>query len=234
MLIAEVGQNHNGDIKVAKKMIRIAKDCGADMVKFQLYDVDSIFSKDFQWYKEAKEAQLNFKDTKDLKKECDEAGVEFSASVFDLERLGWVLDLGVRLIKIASRSVYNKELIDAASASGKDLIVSLGMYKEKEFPRINTKGKVDFLYCVAKYPTAPEDIDFSKVDFKKYSGFSDHTVGTHASLAAIAQGARIIEKHFTLDKNMHGPDHKGSMDPEELKYLADFWHSMKLMLKEKK
>lgn len=233
MLIAEIGQNHNGDIALAKKLIHAAKKCGADMVKFQLYDVDSIFSRDFQWYKEAKQAQLSFEDISGMKKECDRAGIEFSASAFDLERLGWVLNLGVRAIKIASRSIYNKELIDAAAKSGKDLIISLGMYKEKDFPQIDTKGKVDFLYCVAKYPAAPRDIDFSKIDFKKYSGFSDHTVGTHASIAAIARGARIIEKHFTLDKNMHGPDHKGSADPDDMKYLSDFWRSMKFMLPEK-
>ena len=222
LLIAEIGQNHNGDIEVAKKMIAVAKECGADVVKFQLYDVDSIFDKDFEWYKEAKQAQLNFEQVKELKKECDKVGIEFLASVFDIERLNWALELGIDKLKIASRSIYDKELVDATAKSGKDMIVSLGMYEGKRFPKINTQKKVDFLYCVSKYPTELEDLNFSKVDFKKYAGFSDHTVGIEASIVAMARGARIIEKHFTLDKNMHGPDHKCSMDPSELKQLADY------------
>lgn len=219
LIIAEIGQNHNGDIKLAKKMIFEAKASGADIVKFQLYDVDSIFNKDFEWYKEAKCAQLGFEQVRELKKECDEAGIEFSASVFDVERLEWVLKLDIQRIKIASRSIYNKELIDAAAKTGKEMIISLGMYKGKGFPSIKSRGRISFLYCVAKYPTKPEELNFSAVDFKKYAGFSDHTIGIEASIVAMARGARIIEKHFTLDKKMHGPDHKCSMDPSELKDL---------------
>ena len=86
---------------------------------------------------------------------------------------------------------------------------------------IKSKGKVDFLYCVAKYPTMPEDVNFDKIDFKdKYSGFSDHTIGMNAPLIAVARGAKILEKHFTLSKKMHGPDHQGSMEPNELRQLV--------------
>jgi len=233
LLIAEIGQNHNGDIKVAKKMITVAKECGADIVKFQLYDVDSIFDKDFKWYKEAKQAQLNFEQVKELKEECDRVGIEFLASVFDIERLNWTLEIGMDKLKIASRSVCNKELLEATAKSGKDMIVSLGMYKGKRFPKINTQRKVDFLYCVSKYPTRFEDLDFSKIDFTKYAGFSDHTIGIEASVVAMARGARIIEKHFTLDKNMHGPDHKCSMDPSELKQLAAYSKWIEKMLERK-
>ena len=222
LLIAEIGQNHNGDFLLAKKMIAVAKECGADIAKFQLYDVDSIFDKNFEWYKEAKESQLNYEQVKELKEECDKVGIEFSASVFDITRLSWVLGLGIKRIKIASRSILNKELIDEAARSGKDMIVSLGMYKGRDFPEIKTSGKVDFLYCIAKYPTQLEDLDFLKINFSKYAGFSDHTIGVEASITAMARGARIIEKHFTLDKNMHGPDHKCSMDSSELKIIAHF------------
>ena len=222
LLIAEIGQNHNGDINLAKKMIDSAKECGADIAKFQLYDVDSIFKKDFQWYKEAKEAQLDFESVKELKEYCDKAGIEFLASVFDIERLKWSLDLGVERIKIASRSIYNKELIEAAARSGKEMIVSLGMYEEKGFPNLESKNKVEFLYCVSKYPTQLDELDFSNVDFTKYAGFSDHTIGIQASIVAMSRGARIIEKHFTLDKDMRGPDHKCSMDPAELKELVHY------------
>jgi len=230
LLIAEIGQNHNGDMALAKRMIASAKECGAGMAKFQLYDVDSIFKKDFEWYREAKEAQLGFDQVKELKEECDRIGIEFGASVFDTERLGWIVKLKVRRIKIASRSIYNRELIASAAATSKDMIVSLGMYQGKRFPTIKTKGKVDFLYCVAKYPTKPEDLAFERVNFNKYSGFSDHTIGIEASVTAMARGARIIEKHFTLNKAMHGPDHKGSMTPDELKELVRYSRILEAML----
>ncbi|MDD5109223.1 MAG: N-acetylneuraminate synthase family protein [Candidatus Omnitrophica bacterium] len=221
-IIAEIGQNHNGDMGLAKRMISVTKECGADVAKFQLYDVDLIFNKDFEWYKEAKQAQLDHQQVIELKQECDRVGIEFLASIFDTTRLNWILELGIEKIKIASRSIYNKGLMAAAARSGKDMIISLGMYKGKKFPKIDTKGKVDFLYCIAKYPTPLKDLKFSKVDFLKYAGFSDHTIGIEASMVAMARGARIIEKHFTLDKNMHGPDHRCSMDPDELKKIAYF------------
>jgi sialic acid synthase SpsE len=222
LIIAEIGQNHNGDLEIAKKLIRVAREKGADIVKFQLYDVGKIFTSDFQWYKEAKEAQLTKEQVLELAGDCENVGIEFSASVFDLERLQWTEELGMKRYKIASRSIYEEELINKIASTGKDIMVSLGMYKEDSFPEINTKGKVDFLYCVAKYPTMPEDLDFLNVDFSRHAGFSDHTIGITASLIAMARGARIIEKHFTLDKQMHGPDHTGSMDPNELGQLVRY------------
>lgn len=230
LIIAEIGQNHNGDMQIAKKLIHAARKSGADAAKFQFYNVDSIFSKTFRWYKEAKKAELNFDNAKALKKECDKAGIEFMASVFDLERLGWIKELGVKRIKIASRSIYNRELIHAAAQTKKPLIVSLGMYKEKRFPSINTPARVDFLYCVSKYPTLPEDLRFDDVDFNKYSGFSDHTIGIWAAVLAMSRGAKIIEKHFTLSKKMHGPDHKGSMEPDELRELTMFSKNIEQIL----
>jgi len=152
------------------------------------------------------------------------------ASVFDLERFEWAEEIKLKRYKIASRSVYEKKLIDAIAKTGKNIIVALGMYKEKGFPKIKTSGRIDFLYCVSKYPTLPNDICFSTVDFNKYSGFSDHTVGIAASLTALARGAKIIEKHFTLDKNIHGPDHKGSMDPEELSSLVNYGKQIESIL----
>ena len=132
--------------------------------------------------------------------------------------------------KIASRSIYEENLTNAIASTGKDIIVSLGMYKGKGFPQINTSGKVDYLYCVAKYPTMPEDLGFLNVDFSRYSGFSDHTIGITATLVAISRGARIIEKHFTLDKQMHGPDHSGSMDPMELEELVSYARNIEKIL----
>lgn len=222
LIIAEIGQNHNGDMKIARKLIRRAKECGADIVKFQIYDVDKIFAPSFKWYKEAKDAQLNKNEVIDLFKECKKVGIEFMASVFDVNRVKWTEEIGMKRYKIASRSIRDAKLINAVSKTGKDMIVSLGMWKEKEFPKIHSKGKIDFLYCVSKYPTPLEEVNLRKVDFNKYSGFSDHTIGIEAAMVAISRGARIIEKHFTLDKKMHGPDHSCSMDPKELSELVSF------------
>jgi sialic acid synthase SpsE len=102
------------------------------------------------------------------------------------------------------------------------MIVALGMWNDANFPKIEAPGGVDFLYCISKYPTALSDLHFDQVDFKRYAGFSDHTVGIEAPMIALARGASIIEKHFTLDKNMHGPDHSGSMTPSELTALNAF------------
>ena len=222
LIIAEIGQNHNGDMSIAKEMIGVAKEKGADIAKFQLYDVDKIFTPDFEWYKEGKQAQLNKEQTFMLAEECEKVGIEFCASVFDLERFQWTEEIGIKHYKIASRSIYEKELIDRIAATGKDMIVSLGMYNEEAFPEISTTGKVAYLYCVAKYPTMPNDLDFLSIDFEKYAGFSDHTIGLDAAIIAMARGARIIEKHFTLDTSMYGPDHAGSVDPVGLQALADY------------
>jgi len=220
LIIAEIGQNHNGDIGIAQQLIYAAKKNGAHIAKFQLYDVDSIFPSTFEWYREAKEAQLTKEHVIRLAKECERAGIEFMASVFDLGRVQWCEEVGMKRYKIASRSIFNQPLIETVLSCGKDVIISLGMWKKKSLPRIKGRGRVDFLYCVPKYPTELEDVDFLQIDFNEYSGFSDHTIGIEAALVAIARGARIIEKHFTLDKTMHGPDHACSMEPSELRNLA--------------
>ncbi len=230
LIIAEIGQNHNGDMEIAKKLISVAKEEGANIAKFQLYDVDSIFPPTFEWYKEGKQAQLSKEQVTELADWCQKVGIEFMASVFDTERVEWCQGVGVKRYKIASRSIYDKHLIDAIAKTGKDIIASLGMYQGKKFPQINTRGKVDFLYCIAKYPTLPEDLNFLEVDFSKYSGFSDHTIGIEAALVAMSRGAKIIEKHFTLDKKMHGPDHTGSMEPPELRQMVEFSRKFEAIL----
>jgi sialic acid synthase SpsE len=223
-IIAEIGQNHNGDMGLAKELIYVAKEHGADVAKFQLYDVDSIFQPDFEWYAAAKEAELNKEQACELAATCEETGIEFMASVFDVERVKWCEEIGMRRYKIASRSVRQQALLRAVGDTGKDVIVSLGMWDGVGFPVVPTSARVDYLYCVAKYPTASADLDFAAIDFRRYAGFSDHTIGIDASLVAIARGAKIIEKHFTLSKQLPGPDHAGSMEPQELaelKKLAD-------------
>jgi sialic acid synthase SpsE len=222
-VIAEIGQNHNGDMALAKRLIAEAKAAGAKAAKFQVYDARALFPKEGnEWFDYNCRTELKRSDVDLLAGECARVGIEFMASVFDVERVAWLSHVGMRRYKVASRSVEDRRLIDACAATGKRLIVSLGMWRGADFPRISAPGGVDFLYCVSKYPTPLADLKLGKIDFMRYAGFSDHTIGIDAAMAAFSRGAHIIEKHFTLDKTMHGPDHACSMTPDELAALCRF------------
>lgn len=232
LIIAEIGQNHNGDMDLAVELIKEAKKNGADIAKFQLYDAKALFPKEGNpWYDYNCKTEISRDDLNMLNNVCKEEGIEFMASVFDIERIAWLEEIGVKRHKIASRSIHEKEFIDAVLATNKQVLISLGMWDGEEFPVFNTTNEnIDFLYCIAKYPTELTDLKFANVNFRNYAGFSDHTIGVNAPITAMAMGAQIIEKHFTLDKNMYGPDHTGSMDPAELKQLDTFRKELKQML----
>jgi sialic acid synthase SpsE len=165
-----------------------------------------------------------------LFEECQKAGIEFLASVFDCERILWLEEVGVKRYKIASRSVHDNLLIGRLSQLKKPLIVSLGMWDKEEFPEIHTQAPVDFLFCVNQYPSELKELHLGSVDFRKYAGLSDHTIGISASLCAFSRGARILEKHFTLDKKAYGPDHAGSMTPDELRQINQFRKELDILL----
>ena len=221
MIIAELGHNFNGNMKLAKKMIKTAYDCGADIAKFQLYDVDYILTPESPYYWELKAVQINYQQTKKLFKECEKVGIEFMASVFDAKRVKWTEKLGMERYKIASRTINDRKVIEAIEATGKPIIASLGMWNKSGFP--NIKGKVDYLFCISKYPTVDKDLNDLPVKFDNYSGFSDHTIGTKWAKIAIDRGAKIIEKHFTLDKTMPGIDQAGSAEPNELVDIVKYF-----------
>jgi sialic acid synthase SpsE len=223
-IIAEIGQNFNGDIGTAKKLIQLAKESGADVAKFQVYNARDLFEKDNNpWFDYNCKTELTKEHINILVDECVRVGIEFMASVFDEERVEWLEEFEVKRYKIASRSIYNKSLVDKVIATNKPTIISLGIWDGDELPEFTSRAGVDYLYCVPKYPTALNDLDFKSIDFEhKYSGFSDHTLGIVAPIVALSRGARIIEKHFTADKNMYGPDHLGSMTPSELKELVTY------------
>ena len=234
-IIAEIGQNHNGDLGLAAEMIRQAKRAGAHVAKFQLFDAKKTFppKEKNEWFDYNCKTELTREQLKQIATICEHEQIEFMASAFDVQRVGWLEELGVKKHKIASRSIEDKPLIDALIKTGKPLVVSLGWWKSDKLPEIATRGKVDFLYCVSKYPTELEDLEFSKIDFvKTYAGFSDHTLGVHAPMAAMARGARIIEKHFTLDKKMYGPDHSCSMTQDELVQIVEFSRSLSRMIRD--
>lgn len=222
MIIAEIGHNHNGSMAFARQLIHKAKECGADIAKFQLYDTAKIVPPDHRCYWDLERGQLTKEQWFKIADECRNVGIECLASVFDTERIDWCEEVGVMRYKVASRSIYETDLLEKLVRIGKDLIISLGKVDERGIPKVNAAVKVDYLYCIAKYPTPLLDVKLESVDFTKYSGFSDHTIGVEASMAAIARGARIIEKHFTLDKTMDGCDHAGSAEPDELKRLVEF------------
>ncbi len=229
MIIAELGHNHNGNMALMKEMIYRASDCGVDIVKFQLYDTSKIVPRDHQWYWDLERGEITHEQWINIVDICGYLNVEFMASVFDVERVEWAKEVGMKRYKIASRSIYDRELLEAVADTGKPIIISLGMTDERGIPKI--KGtSVDYLFCVAKYPTQPQDIDWRRVDFTIFSGFSDHTIGIEAPLIAVARGAKIIEKHFTLDKTMDGCDHSGSAEPHEFKELAKYMKGFKKWL----
>ncbi|MBU0507937.1 N-acetylneuraminate synthase family protein [bacterium] len=230
-IIAEIGQNHNGDMCLARDLICAAKEAGADVAKFQIFDARALFSKNGNpWYEYNLKTELTERQVVELAAECRRVGIEFMASVFDPVRVGWLEELKVKRYKVASCSIRNEKLLQALTATAKPLIVSLGQWNEPRFPAIATDARVDFLYCVSKYPTPLSDVHLSGVDFTRFAGFSDHTVGINASVAAMARGARIIEKHFTLDRNTYGPDHICSMSPEELRDLCRIRNELRQIL----
>jgi len=231
-IIAEIGQNHDGDMVLAKELIYAAKECGADVAKFQLFDAISTFppKESNPWLDYNCKTELTRDNIQYLYEICQEVDIEFMCSAFDSMRVSWLENINVKRHKIASRSIRDIKLIDTIAQTNKEAIVSLGMWQETEFPKLPVKNS-RFLYCVSKYPTPLEDFNFLSIDFiKDYAGFSDHSIGIEAASIALSRGAQIIEKHFTLDKKRYGPDHEGSMSPKDLTELCLFKSSLKKTL----
>lgn len=218
-IIAEIHPQHGGDKGVLREMIRQAKLNGADVAKVQLYDADVVLGSN-QWdYLELSQA-----DAAQVKAWCDQEEIEFMASVFDRERLGWCQALGVRRYKIASRTVTgDPDLCRAILDTGKPAIVSLGSWARPGKPFAESP-QISYLYCKSLYPAFLENMADFPADFPAagLAGYSDHTIGIEVCLLAIARGAEILEKHFTLDKTRGKPTEKGhicSMLPGELDTL---------------
>lgn len=215
MIIAECGLNFNGDIELAKRMICEAKEAGADLVKFQLFDSDKIPSID--WHRKC---ELSFDQASGLFNIGQLEGIEVFFSVFDVERVRWCEEIGVKRYKIAN-TLRSEEVIRAVGATGKPLILS-NFVGRGDWPFALAKSlchpHIKVIYCRSSYPTGIEDLSFNLME-RQFNGFSDHTIGLDASKIALARGAEIIEKHLTLDKNMEGPDHQLSMTPDELREL---------------
>lgn len=243
-IIGEIGVNHNGDMNIAKKLVSEAKKAGVDAVKFQSFDPEKTKIKttpyaDYQKqnvkykssYEMSMKLKLSYEDHIELKKYCDNVGVDFLSTGFDNDSVDILESLNVKYQKIPSGEINNFPLIKHIAKKQKPIILSTGMAELSEIDecircikKFNNKELV-ILHCVSLYPT-----DFDKVNlnfiktlqsvFDTTIGFSDHTLGIEADIAAVALGAKMIEKHITLDKSMEGPDHKISLNPEELKHMV--------------
>lgn len=210
-IVAEVGQNHGGNMQLAKTLIRLARENGANLAKFQLYSTDSL-ERSPRVREILRKGELSFGQAKILFDFGAEIGIEVFFSVFDVERVGWCEKIGVKRYKVAFSQRWDYSIIKAIQ---KPIILSTGM--DDTLLR-DTRMKIDYLYCIPDYPAR---VDFHNVDLAKFSGFSDHTIGLDAAKIALARGAKIIEKHFSID-HQTGADAEYSMTPNELRELRRF------------
>lgn len=241
-IVAEAGVNHNGSLKLAKEMISIAKASGADAVKFQSFITNEIAtpageSADYikrqspkfkSWYELLKTLELNKKDHEILINECKKQKIIFFSTPYDFRSADMLWKLGVPIFKIASTDTTNIPLIDYIARKGLPLIISTGMSTLAEVREAldSTKrsgnNKIILLQCTANYPSSLENANIKVINsycskFGVLAGYSDHTTGYIGAVCAVAMGAVVIEKHFTKNKNLPGPDQKASANPKELK-----------------
>lgn len=248
-IIAEIGSNHNGDIELAKKMIDVAKQCGADCVKFQSWSKDTIFSRevyennyflnddyrnrtDYTLEQIVEEYSIGFEDHKILKQYCDKVEIDFASTGFSKREVDLLVDqLDVPFLKVASMDVNNIPFLEYIGTKGKPVIISTGLSGLSDINSaikcLETSGceEIVILHCVSIYPPLDEEVNLNNIDTYKmlYSypiGYSDHTLGTVAPIMSLAKGVCVIEKHFTLDNDMSGWDHKISANPKQLKEIC--------------
>ena len=246
-IIAEAGANHNGKVSLAKKMVDAAKKAGADAVKFQTFKAERLatrYAPKSRYQKKTtlanetqfamlKKLELDVTMHKKLMAYCEKKGVLFLSSPFDLESIKLLDNLGLEIFKIPSGEINNLPYLRKIGALGKKVIMSSGMAELKEIKNAlqvlsgsgTARENITVLHCNTEYPTPMEDVNLLAMltirdAFNVNVGYSDHTLGIEAAIAAAALGASVIEKHFTLDKNMRGPDHKASLEPAELKTMV--------------
>jgi len=253
-IIAEAGVNHNGNIFLAKKLIDIAKNAGADAVKFQTFITKELLTKDakkalYQKTKEStqfemiKKLELSFEDFIELKKYCDNKGIEFLSTPFDLQSARFLNELGMKIFKIPSGEITNYLLLREIAKFKKPIILSTGMSNIDEIKEaLNVlirfgakKEQITILHCNSEYPTPFNDVNLKamltiKEKFGTNIGYSDHTLGIEVSIAAVAMGASVIEKHFTISNELTGPDHKASLTPFELKKMVKAIRNIEISL----
>ena len=247
LIIAEAGVNHNGDINLARKLVDVAADAGADFVKFQTFTADKLVTKsaekaDYQnQTTDEEESQHAMLHKLELSRETHEAliehcklrGIQFFSTGFDTGSIDLLMELGLDRFKIPSGEITNLPYLRHVGQYGKSVILSTGMANEDEIEAAlkileqagTSRKHITVLHCNTEYPTPMNDVNLRAMltirdTFGVQVGYSDHTLGIEVSIAAVALGAMVIEKHFTLDRNLLGPDHQASLEPEELKEMV--------------
>ena len=249
LIIAEAGVNHNGSIEIAKQLVDKAVEAGVDVIKFQTFKAEKLVSKsakqaeyqkknigneaDDSQYNMLKKLELSEADHKILIDYCHQLGIKFFSTAFDFDSIDYLHSLNLGLWKIPSGEVTNYPFLKRIAAFNEPTILSTGMC-DMEDVRVSvealyrnglSKENLVLLHCNTEYPTPFEDVNLKAMDALRQEfgievGYSDHTKGIEVPIAAVALGATVIEKHFTLDRNMEGPDHKASLDPDELKAMV--------------
>ena len=246
-IIAEAGVNHNGKLELAYKLVDAAVEAGADAVKFQTFKPEKVVSKfatKAEYQKETtglvetqlemiKKLDLGYDAFVELKKYCDKKGIVFLSSPFDLDSIEFLDQLGLDIFKIPSGEITNLPYLRKIGSLNKQVIMSTGMADLKEVKEAldvliscgTNKEGITVLHCNTEYPTPFDDVNLKAMltirdELGVKVGYSDHTSGIEVPVAAVTLGAEVIEKHFTLDKNMEGPDHRASLDLDELKAMV--------------
>jgi len=247
MIIAEAGVNHNGDLELAKKLIEAAAKSGGDYVKFQTFNADRLVTKKLRkaqyqiqgsssgesQFEMLRGLELSENMHRELIEESRAQGVVFISTAFDIESANMLLSFGQDIFKIPSGEITNLPYLRHIGSFGKRVILSTGMSTLKEVKDAlevletagTSKSQITVLHCASSYPAPVSDVNLLAMRTMKESlnvevGYSDHTLGTEVSIAAVALGASVIEKHFTLDRKLPGPDHKASLEPDELNSMV--------------
>jgi N,N'-diacetyllegionaminate synthase len=258
IIIAEAGVNHNGSIDLAKKLIDAAVYAGVDFVKFQTFKSENLVSKSakkanyqIENTNNATESQLQMLKKLELTKEqhyeivsyCKEKNVSFFSTAFDIESLVFLKELGLSMVKIPSGEITNLPYLRKAAELFSEVIISTGMSTMSDIEKAvnvflnagHSKNNISILHCNTEYPTGMKDVNLLAMKtiektFNTNVGYSDHTLGTEVPIAAVALGAKIIEKHFTLDRSLPGPDQLASLEPNELKFMVDSIRNIELAI----
>ena len=247
LIIAEAGVNHNGDLDLAFKLIDAASSAGADLVKFQSFKAEKLVTeeaskasyqkqttdKNESQFSMIKKLELDLNDHKELINYCEKKKIGFFSTGFDIDSLNMLMQLGLDLIKIPSGEINNLPYLRHIGTLGKPVIMSTGMANIEEIEQAISvlrqsgisKNNICVLHCNTEYPTPMKDVNLTamltiKETFNLDVGYSDHTMGIEIPIAAVALGAKVIEKHITLDRNMTGPDHAASLEPLEFKDMV--------------
>jgi len=258
IIIAEAGVNHNGNFENAKKLIQAASNAGADYVKFQTFKADKLVSIDAQkaeyqkvnlkggedtQYEMLKKLEMSEDWHYELIKYAEDCGIKFLSTGFDESSIDFLVSLNIDLLKVPSGEITNKPYLEHIAKKNKPIIISTGMSTIGEIGEAIdilienkiTKEDITILHCNTEYPTPMNDVNLLAMNYIKKQfgvrvGYSDHTMGIEVPIAAVALGARVIEKHFTLDKAMDGPDHKASLEPAELQAMVKAIRNIELAI----